>query len=208
MIQKNDTILFQGDSITDAFRRPEEINNCYQLGSGYAFLAASRISLKRPADGLTFLNRGISGNTSTNILSRWKQDCLDLKPDFLSLLAGVNDTLQSRPTKETLESFEKILETTRAVLPRTRILICEPFLLPCENISTLQIDDVREKAAGIRKIATSYGIDFLNLQDPLDMACAQSPSTFWAYDGIHPTAAGAALIAQEWLQRVSSELPH
>jgi lysophospholipase L1-like esterase len=206
MIQKNDTILFQGDSITDAFRRPEEINNCYQLGSGYAFLAASRILLKCPADGLTFLNRGISGNTSTDILSRWKEDSLDLKPDFLSLLAGVNDTLQSRPTKETLESFENIFETTRAVLPKTRILVCEPFLLPSANISPLQIDDVREKAAGIRKIATRCGIDFLNLQEPLDMACAQAPSTFWAYDGIHPTAAGAALIAKEWLQHVNPGL--
>ena len=82
--------LFQGDSITDGNRGRNEDPN-HIMGHGYAFSVASRIGADFPSGGFTFFNRGISGDTVTKLEQRWQTDALDLKPDVLSLLVGIND---------------------------------------------------------------------------------------------------------------------
>ena len=83
-------ILFQGDSITDANRsRSDDWNHL--MGHGYAYLIASRFWYDQPDKGLAFYNRGISGDKITDLAMRWKEDTLDLRPDILSILIGVND---------------------------------------------------------------------------------------------------------------------
>jgi lysophospholipase L1-like esterase len=93
-------ILFQGDSITDAFRKPEEINPAFQLGNGYAFLVAARLGARHPERHFEFINRGVSGHTVQDVEKRWQADCLDYHPDLLSLLIGVNNIIrrQTDPT--------------------------------------------------------------------------------------------------------------
>ena len=94
MIPTGTHVLFQGDSITDAFRRPEEVNDAHQLGSGYALIAVARLQASRPELGLRFTNRGISGHTLADLAARWDADCLDLAPEVLSILIGVNGTMR------------------------------------------------------------------------------------------------------------------
>jgi acyl-CoA thioesterase-1 len=91
--QRLDCVLFQGDSITNAFRMPQEVNDCYQMGAGYALMVAARIRSGLPSARISFMNRGVSGNGIQDLLARWRPDCLDLRPDILSILIGVNDTL-------------------------------------------------------------------------------------------------------------------
>src|SRR5690242_5910233 len=94
LIGKGETILFQGDSITDAGRSREhaqEANEQPGLGSGYAWLAAVELLVQRPNSALKIYNRGISGNKVFQLADRWQSDCLDLKPTLLSILIGVND---------------------------------------------------------------------------------------------------------------------
>src|SRR4030043_1969549 len=94
IIQKDSTILFQGDSITDAGRdRKSEgnANNSNALGKGYVYSIATQLLAESPGDGLKIYNRGISGNKVFQLADRWDKDCLDLKPDVLSILIGVND---------------------------------------------------------------------------------------------------------------------
>jgi len=74
-------ILFQGDSITDAFRKPEEINPAFQLGNGYAFLVGARLAADHPDRPYEFLNRGVSGQRVQDLAARWQPDALDLRPD-------------------------------------------------------------------------------------------------------------------------------
>ena len=93
LLKEGDRVLFQGDSITNAFRMPQESNDTYQMGAGFAMLVAARVRLQRPQDRITFMNRGISGQGIQNLLARWRPDCLDLRPDVVSVLVGVNDTL-------------------------------------------------------------------------------------------------------------------
>ena len=108
MIRPGDHILFQGDSITNAFRKPEEVCNAYQLGSGYAMLVAAQLLAVRPNDGLRFSNRSVSGEGIDGLAHRWRTDCLDLRPDVLSILVGINDASPKRPEPTTsLEEYEQ-----------------------------------------------------------------------------------------------------
>lgn len=206
MIKTGDTLLFQGDSITDAFRKPEEINLSFQLGSGYAFLIASRLLVERPRDGLRFLNRGVSGNTVAKVLDRWDADCIALQPDLISVLAGVNDTLSGVPHTGTETAYRLLLEKTRSALPCARLVLCEPFLLPCGQITSDKIQDIAPRQHLVKTLAAEFGAVFVPLQGAFTAALQAAPPEFWAYDGIHVTPAGAAIIAREWCKAACSEV--
>ena len=132
-----DIILFQGDSITDAGRdkKNQNPNNGRAFGRGYANLIASRLLEEMPEKDLTFYNRGISGNKVYQLAERWQEDCLDLKPDILSILIGVNDYWHFRQgrydgTPGIYETdYRKLLNRTFEALPGLKLLICQPFIL-------------------------------------------------------------------------------
>ncbi|MCE9588257.1 MAG: SGNH/GDSL hydrolase family protein [Verrucomicrobia bacterium] len=213
-------ILFQGDSITDAFRKPEEINPAYQLGNGYAFLVASHLAATRPDRGWEFVNRGISGHKVAEIAARWEADALQIAPDLLSLLAGVNDTQNfckythsdaSLPEEEKArrdaEAFAKFQENYAWLLdsvlerkPETKILLLEPFLLEVDVVTPYWREHLSRRRQEIARIAGERGLPLVPLQEIFDDACLRAPAAHWAYDGIHPTHAGARLIADAWLQ--------
>src|SRR5947209_11767374 len=85
------TFLFQGDSITDGNRTRNNDWN-HVMGHGYQYIIASKLWYDFPKKGLHFFNRGVSGNKVTDLAERWQQDTLDIKPDVLSILIGINDT--------------------------------------------------------------------------------------------------------------------
>ena len=72
-LKKGDTILFQGDSITDARRKKDEkdYNSLAGLGAGYAFLAAADLLHNQAGKELKIFNRGISGNKVYQLAERW-----------------------------------------------------------------------------------------------------------------------------------------
>lgn len=202
-------LLFQGDSITDAFRKPSELNPAYQLGNGYAFLVASHLASTSPERKWEFVNRGVSGNTISDLQARWDEDTLRLAPDFLSLLIGVNDSMRAveTPAPEELECFlttyRSLLDTTLARKPDTRILLMEPFLLDAGEVSLAERENLRLRQQGIAKLAVEKGLPLVGLQKVFDEACLQAPAAYWSYDGVHPTHAGFALIASAWLDSVA-----
>ena len=90
--------MFQGDSITDGNRgRSADPNHI--LGHGYVFIIAAKYGAAFPEAKLDFMNRGVSGNTVLDLEKRWQKDALDLKPDLLSILIGVNDDRQERAAR-------------------------------------------------------------------------------------------------------------
>jgi len=132
---KGVTFLFQGDSITDGNRTRDNDWN-HIMGHGYAYLIASRLWYDYTDKDLMFYNRGISGNRVRDLDARWQQDTLDLKPDELSILIGVNDVLSiiKNTNPDTMQTFEetykRILDKTKDALPNTLVVLCEPFILP------------------------------------------------------------------------------
>jgi len=207
-------ILFQGDSITDAFRRPEEENTAFQLGNGYVFLLAARLAYDFPARDFRFINRGVSGNDVRQLLARWEEDALALRPDMLSLLNGINDTLKvmTQSPKAPLDdatfyaTYRELLNRLREANPAIRFVILEPYLLEAGPVTREWLDHLRPRQAGVHEIAREYDALFIPLQSLFDAALRKAPAAYWAYDGVHATHAGFQLIADAWLRTVGPTL--
>lgn len=205
------TIVFQGDSITDARRQNRQNpypNEQASMGDGYAWMAASALLLSRPELDLKIYNRGISGNKVHQLDARWQNDCIDHKPDVLSILIGVNDIWHGLTGKYdgTVERYENdyrtLLARTRKELPAVQLVICEPFVLRCGAVNEKWFPEFDRYRASARKVANENNACFVPFQDMFDRAVQYAPANHWAGDGVHPTANGSALMADFWLQSV------
>ncbi len=198
-------ILFQGDSITDVGRNRE--SDAWR-GHGYATLVAARLGYEYP-EQYEFINRGISGNRITDLIARMKVDIINLKPDAMSILIGVNDVWHELDNKNGVRTdlYEKmynlLIAELKSALPELRIMIMEPFVLK-GPATELKWDafraDVLEHAAAAKRVAETNGLEFIPLQEKLDEVCKKAPATYWLSDGVHPTAAGHELLAREWIK--------
>jgi lysophospholipase L1-like esterase len=210
-IAKNDVILFQGDSITDAGRKKDsaEVNNAGALGTGYAMIAASGLLFDYAEKSLKIYNRGISGNKVYQLAERWQKDALDLKPNVLSILVGVNDFWHTLTNgyKGTIKTYNDdlraLLDKTKQNLPGVKLIIGEPYAV--KGIKAVDekwypaFDDYRKSA---RDIADSYDAVFIPYQSIYDKAQKSAAGVYWTGDGVHPTLAGAHLMAHAWLEAV------
>ena len=197
-------ILFQGDSITDAIRVRDNDNF---RGSGYPTLVSGKLGFEFPNE-YEFVNRGISGNRVVDLLARVKSDIINLKPDIMSILIGVNDVGHelARQNGVSAENYEKIynmlIDEICEALPEIRIIILEPFVL--KGTATEEKweefrSEVEKRAAAAKRVAEGHGLPFVELQKKFDDAETLAPADYWLIDGVHPTAAGHELIAREWI---------
>ena len=205
-------ILFQGDSITDGGRlrgKENEWDLNHQMGHEYAFLINCILGTKYPGEHLEFYNRGLSGNRIADLYGRWKEDCLCMKPDVLSIMVGANDcgfTLQDHTGSEP-ERFEKIyqllLEEAREANPRIRLVLCEPFTLP-SGVRKTDYEDWKRVLAPLqektRRVAERNGAVFVPLQERFLELLQVREAEYWIWDGIHPTVCGHQVIAEQWLK--------
>lgn len=197
-------ILFQGDSITDCCRNRE----IEDLANGYPHLVAAELGYENPGK-YEFLNRGISGNRIVDLMARIKCDIINLKPDVMSILIGVNDVWHEHSvgngvaTDKFFKFYDMLIEEVKAALPDIKIMILEPFtLLGTGNEEYFDSfkADVLEKADAAKKIAEKHGLRFIPLQDKFDKAAKLAENSFWLADGVHPTYAGHELIKREWIK--------
>lgn len=199
-------ILFQGDSITDAGRnrKADKGNDSNGLGNGYPFFVAGEV-LRDHADlKLEVFNRGISGNKVPDLEARWQADCVDLQPNVLSILIGVNDIWHklnggySGTVEDYAVGFRKLIEDTQQKLPETRIVICEPFVLKCGAVNEKWFPEFDERREAAVKLANELKLTLVPFQQMFNRAVEHSAPEYWAADGVHPTLAGHALMAHEW----------
>jgi lysophospholipase L1-like esterase len=202
-------ILFQGDSITDG-NRGRSLDPNHILGHGYAFLIAAKVGALLPQRNLIFLNRGVSGNTVADLAARWSTDTLELKPDLLSILIGINDNSRQVPLDAFEKGYDQLLAEAVAANPRLRIVLCEPFTLPVGKFQ----ENFQPWAAGVQlrqeavaRLAAKYHAAVVRFQKVFDDACQRAPAAYWIWDGIHPTYSGHQLMADEWERCVSQFWP-
>lgn len=199
-------VVFQGDSITDGGRDRTilEANNDAAFGSSYAALLMRDIRASHPEVPWRFYNRGISGNKLPDLQARWVTDTIALRPDILSILAGVNDYWHSRSfgytgtTADYERQYTTLLTDTRAALPGITLVVLEPFVLRTGAVDASWFPAFDERRAAATRVATAVGARFVPLQAAFDARAAETGSEAWAKDGVHPTPAGHALIAQQW----------
>jgi len=199
------TILFQGDSITDASRSREDDN---KLGLGYPTLVKGILGFEEPG-AYTFYNRGISGNRIVDLYARIKMDLINLKPDVVSILIGVNDVWHdiSKENGVDAEKYYKIysmlIEEVKEALPDIKIMILEPFVLKgsaTEEAWDCFEREVHKRAEKAKAIAEKYNLTYIPLQEHFDEALKFCPADYWLRDGVHPTTMGHELIKREWIK--------
>ena len=202
------TFLFQGDSITDANRDDEELINS-GLGCGYAFFIASEFE-KNNKENIRFINRGKSGDRITDVYARIKEDIINLNPDCMSILIGVNDVSHELTMncgvspKKFRMIYEMLIDEIKESLPEIKIIILEPFILKGTCTEELWNDftsEVRKMAEISKQVAEKYDFDFVPLQNRFDELSADGNTGSWTSDGIHPTIEGHHIIKEE-LQKV------
>ena len=154
-------ILFQGDSITDAGRSREDDSD---VGQGYPIFVKAELSFESPNE-YEFINRGISGNRVVDLYARIKADIINLKPDVMSILIGVNDVWHEIGNKNGVDAekyykiYSMLIEEITAALPDINIMILEPFVLRGEGTNGAYDDfrpDVEKRAEKAKLIAEKY----------------------------------------------------
>lgn len=189
-------VLFQGDSVTDAGR---DRTDPHHLGNGYVRFAARMLEERRPDIEWEFLNLGMSCHRSKDLVARWQADCLDFKPDIVSILIGINDVWrgfdENDPT--TPEQYEQnyrcMLEGIRQQT-KAQIVLLEPYAALVPERQSWHID-MGPKIAVLRRLALEYAAAYVPLDGLLAAASIRRPPAYWASDGVHPTDKGAWLIA-------------
>jgi lysophospholipase L1-like esterase len=210
-LSADDVILFQGDSITDSHRKRDDNtpNSPAALGTGYPFLAAAELLGRFPGKSLKCYNKGVSGNKVYQLAERWQADCLDLKPTVLSILVGVNDfwhTLVNGYTgtiKTYRDDYKALLDRTKQQLPEVKLIIGEPYAVTgIKSVDDKWYPAFNDYRQAAREIAESFGAVFIPYQEIYDKAQKSAPGVYWTFDGVHPSLAGARLMAEAWLQTV------
>ena len=202
-------ILFLGDSITDGARSREDDS---YLGVCYP----ASVSAQLDPDEYTVLNRGLSGNTVIDLYARIKRDAINLAPDVITILIGVNDILHEVADNDgvSADRFELIyncmLEDIKAALPNAKIIIMSPFVLLCPGTADCELypnrwerlfTSVRTNAEISKRIADKFSCDFIDLQELFDVASETKENMLLLYDGIHPTELGHEMISDVWLSK-------
>jgi lysophospholipase L1-like esterase len=201
LINPEDRILFTGDSITDCGR---DRNNPDSLGWGYAAIAGAHLQARLASPALKIFNRGISGNRVCDLLGRVQEDLLALRPSVVSIFIGINDVWRrydsNSPTdaKAFERDYRALLEKIATI--KSRVVMVEPFLLHVPDDRYAWREDLNPKIDVVRKLAAEFGAELLPLDGLFAQAATQAPAAFWAADGVHPSPAGHALIAETWLE--------
>ncbi len=195
-------VLFQGDSVTDAGR---DRANPDDMGDGYPRYASAMLMDAFPDEAFTFVNLGISGNRTADLVSRMEQDIVEVQPDIIVLLIGVNDVwfrylYEDATTDEQFEAnLRTILETVKS-RTKASLLMIQPFF--SERVPTDAPTGMREeldrKQSIYKALADEYADAYLPLDELLHGDLPEEPS-YYTEDGIHPTPDGACFIGEACL---------
>ncbi len=199
-------ILFQGDSVTDAGR---DRSNPHDMGDGYPRYASAMLvdAFADHAKEFEFINLGISGNRTEHLLERLETDFIEIQPDIVSILIGINDVWHhySHGIETTDEAFESRLRHLLDTLKNrtsARILMIQPFLL--EEVDSGKdglVAELRRKQAIFKRLADEYADAYLPLDEVLHTDTTEEQS-YYSADGVHPTPDGACFIGEAYLDAV------
>ncbi|MBO5322609.1 MAG: hypothetical protein J6A88_00695 [Oscillospiraceae bacterium] len=195
------TIVFIGDSITDSWRHRD--NDRYR-GAGWVTMTSGRIGADYPGQ-YQFFNRGIGGNRTSDLLARVKKDCINLQPDILTIMIGVNDVWHEVNENNGVspELGEKIMDLfiveVKNALPDIKIVIIEPFVF-CgkatqENWETFSTG-VALRAEMSRRLAEKWNLPFIIVKEELQKLIDKTDVAYVCYDGVHPTCNGHEIISR------------
>lgn len=197
-------IVFQGDSITDVGRLADAN---FPLGFGYPRIAAELAAQRFPERELEFVNRGIGGDKTEDLLKRWSEDAIDLAPDIISIMIGVNDVWHHAEARDWLPhaefeaNYRELLTRLRAETG-AKIVILEPYLLFAPDKEYFR-EDLDPKIQVVRRLAREFADVLVPLDGLFAAAALGREPLFYSFDGVHPTEEGARFIAERYVEAVA-----
>ena len=200
-------LLFQGDSITDAGR---DYENYHDLGNGYPKYAAALLKERHPEIEFEFIDLGISGNQTKDLVERLEKDFVDIQPDIVSILIGINDVWHYASDRQWLDNVlfeERYRIILNSIKNRTnaKLMMIEPFLIPINDKNFFR-EDLNPKIDIIRKLAREYADVYLPTDGLLHSAFIGDDPLTYAADGVHPTAKGAEFIGKLYADYIEALL--
>lgn len=204
IFKDGETVLFQGDSVTDCGRNRDDY---FDLGRGYPEKVKKLYDTLFPANSVKFVNRGVSGDRTKNLLERYDNDFLAVKPDYISIMIGINNTWRKYDCNDetALEQFvaeyTQLLEKIKHDLPNAKIMLITPYVLHSLPDRAAWHPDLDPKIAAVLKLAKKYADYTLDIQTIFNSAtnAGTKPQTI-SSDGVHPDDYGHAFIAAEYLK--------
>ncbi|MBR4429047.1 MAG: SGNH/GDSL hydrolase family protein [Clostridia bacterium] len=213
LFEAHDTVLFIGDSISDYERtRPvgEGLFNAW--GRSYVACAGALLNCMYPELGLRVVNMGISGNQVRDLKARWQTDVFDRRPDWVSVLIGINDVWrqfdcpQMPETHVSPEEYEATYEELiKATLPKVKgMILMTPYYMEPNRQDTMR---ARMDVYGdiVKKLAARYSLTCVDLQAGWDRLFKHMHSTSIAWDRVHPNQTGCMYIAKQFLAAVGAD---
>ncbi len=202
-LKSGQTILFIGDSITDAGR----LEAAYRpFGYGYVQFVAYRLLSKYPEYNLNIINTGISGDTIRDLNDRWETDCLNHKPDILSILIGINDVFRQytdRPDEAvSLEEYQLTYKRLLSLVKekyKCQLILIEPFMF-CDDKTNPAYKTLQQYIHAVRVLAEEFDAVLVPLQEFIDKKIKQVPPEKFSDDMVHPYVWAHAWIAQQWFE--------
>lgn len=201
-------VLFIGDSITDCGRREQPFA---PLGCGYVHFAANFLLAARPELNLDIENRGIGGDSTRDLKNRWKEDCLDLNPDIVSIMIGINDLW--RKYGDSIDSLSRYVEPNeyeanyREILTQLRdtcdpqLVLMEPYMF-CDDSSNPLLADLDAYIDIVHALANEFNAVLVPTHAAYMTLGNKRPDLSWADDYVHPSPWAHAWIAKLWLETV------
>ncbi len=198
-------ILFFGDSITEGGRNAFDPTD---LGSGYVKIAANKLRLLYPDTQFEILNRGVGGNTTSDLLLR-THELEEEKPDIIVLQIGINDVWQrfSLGVDTPPETFKKnyIELVKRGKETGAKLILIQPYVLSMEDKRRFRPYLDRYNKA-IREVAAKEKLPLIPM-DEIFTGLTQdiAPSQFTT-DGVHPTHRGCRYLADQVIKELKKYL--
>ena len=202
-LKQNSSIVFIGDSITDAGRLEAAHS---PFGYGYVHFVAYRLLAKYPEYNLDIINTGISGDTIRDLNYRWERDCLNHEPDILSVLIGVNDVFRqytgSLDAAVLLDEYQVTYKRLLSLVKRKnncRLILIEPFMF-CDDKANPAYKSLQQYIHAVRALAEKFDAVLVPLQELIDEKVKKVPFEKFSDDMVHPYVWAHAWIAQQWFE--------
>lgn len=204
-LKPDQTILFIGDSITDAGRL-EPVYRPFGYGYGYVHFVAYRLLAKYPEYNINVINTGISGDTIRDLNYRWEKDCLNHKPDILNILIGINDVFRqytgSLDTAVLLDEYQLTYKRLLSLVKgkyNCRLILMEPFIF-CDDKANPAYKTLQQYIHAVRALVAEFDAVLVPLQELIDKKIKEVSPEKFSDDMVHPYEWAHAWIAQQWFE--------
>ena len=202
-IEDGETMLFIGDSITDCGRRDANA----PFGDGYVRMVTELATAQFPERKISYVNKGIGGNTVTDLRDRWQEDVLDQRPDKLSIKIGINDLHSHLRGADGGVSPELFAERYDGVLALTKqelgcpLVLISPFYISQDNSRQTLRSQVLELLPRyietVEALSEKYGARIVRSHEIFQRHLQFRDAEVFCPEPVHPNRAGHLVIAEE-----------